>query len=104
VASTLLNRGRLGITAVSRLSAVSRNNTLAAVLLLVQHNLVLSNGESLLGTGEEELYEFDVQECLMRLRWSKILSLTEEKLGPVVRCVFGSLEGTDDRLWKSSGI
>jgi DNA-directed RNA polymerase III subunit RPC3 len=90
VASTLLNRGRLGVTAVSRLSAVSRNNTLAAVLLLVQHNLVLSNGESLLGTGEEELYEFDVQECLMRLRWSKILSLTEEKLGPVVRCMFVS--------------
>jgi DNA-directed RNA polymerase III subunit RPC3 len=74
----------MGIIAVSRLAAISRVNTLAAVILLMQHNLVLSNGASMRATGEEELYEFDVQECLMRLRWGRILSLTQERLGPVV--------------------
>ena len=74
----------MGVVAVARLSAVSRANTLAAVILLMQHNLVLNNGESTRASGEEELYEFDVQECLMRLRWGRILSLTQERLGPVV--------------------
>lgn len=74
----------MGVVAVSRLSAISRGSTLASVILLMQHNLVLSNGASIRGSGEEELYEFDVQECLMRLRWGRILSLTQERLGPVV--------------------
>lgn len=84
VASTLLNRGRLGVTTIARLSAISRPHTLASLILLMQHDLVQSSGESLRGTGGEEMYEFDVQECLMRLRWGRILSLTQERLGPVV--------------------
>lgn len=84
VASTLLNRGRLGAVALARLSGVSRTTTLASLLLLMQHNLVLSNGESLLASAEEELYEFDVQECLMRLRWGRILALTRSRLGDAV--------------------
>lgn len=84
VASTLLNRGRLPIPTISRLAAVSRQSTLAAILILMQHNLVLSNGASIKELEEEELYEFDVQACLMRLRWGRILALTQERLGTAV--------------------
>ncbi len=30
------------------------------------------------------MYEFDVAECLMRLRWGRILAITQERLGPAV--------------------
>jgi DNA-directed RNA polymerase III subunit RPC3 len=33
--------------------------------------------------GEEELYEFAVNECLHRLRWGRILAITEARLGKV---------------------
>lgn len=70
----------------------------------MQHNVVLSNGESLISPGEEELYEFDVQECLMRLRWGQILSLTQERLGlvvcPICSCVGYMLEDRIDMVFR----
>lgn len=81
----------------------------------MQHNLVLCNGESFLKSGDEELYEFDVQECLMRLRWGKILSVTEERLGPTVSRIPGrgsilaDISGSRDHqapdgVWQIDGV
>ncbi|ODN79044.1 hypothetical protein L202_04548 [Cryptococcus amylolentus CBS 6039] len=80
VASTLLNRGRLPATTVARLSGLSPHVTNASLLILLQHNLVQSNGASVKQTGEDEQYEFNVDECLLRLRWGRILAITHEKL------------------------
>ncbi|KAK4684578.1 DNA-directed RNA polymerase III subunit RPC3, partial [Tremellales sp. Uapishka_1] len=79
VASTLLNRGRLPAFSISKLSALPRPTTLAALLILIQHNIVFSSGASAKGTDEEEMYEVDVQECLLRMRWGRILAVTREE-------------------------
>lgn len=50
----------------------------------MQQNLVQSNGASIHQTGEEEMYEFDVSECLLRLRWGRMLAITQERFGQVV--------------------
>lgn len=46
----------------------------------MQHNLVQSNGASIKETGEDEQYEFIVEECLLRLRWGKMLAITHERV------------------------
>ncbi|WVQ81704.1 hypothetical protein IAT38_003829 [Cryptococcus sp. DSM 104549] len=84
VASTLLNRGRLPSPTVARLSGVPKPQTLAALLILMQHNLVQSNGASMKETGEDEQYEFVTTECLYRLRWGRILAITHDKLKDLV--------------------
>ncbi|WVQ99827.1 hypothetical protein IAU59_006970 [Kwoniella sp. CBS 9459] len=83
VASTLLNRGRLPSSTIARLSALQRPTALAALLILIQHDLVQSNGASYKETGEEEQYEFDVMGCLLRLRWGRILALTHQRMDEV---------------------
>lgn len=84
MASTLLNRGRLTALSVSRLAALARPTTNAALLILIQHNLVGSTGASRRSSGEDEMYEFDVHECLLRLRWPRIMALTEQTFGEQV--------------------
>lgn len=51
----------------------------------MQHNLVLSNGVHLRTDPEglEEMYEFAVPDCLHRLRWGRMLAMTQERLGGV---------------------
>ncbi|KAK8854944.1 hypothetical protein IAR55_003683 [Kwoniella newhampshirensis] len=83
VASTLLNRGRLPAPTIARLAGLPRPTTYAALLILIQHDLVQSNGASYKDTGEDEQYEFGVMECMMRLRWGRILAITHEKLDDV---------------------
>ncbi|WVO22875.1 uncharacterized protein IAS62_004218 [Cryptococcus decagattii] len=80
VASTLLNRGRLPAPTIARLSGLSPSVASAALLILMQHNLVQSNGASIKETGEDEQYEFIVEECLLRLRWGKMLAITHERV------------------------
>lgn len=46
----------------------------------MQHNLVQSNGASVKQTREDEQYEFIVEECLLRLRWGKMLAITHERV------------------------
>lgn len=84
IASTLLNRGRLPAPTIARLVGLPRPTTYAALLILIQHDLVQSNGASYKDTGEDEQYEFDVTECMMRLRWGRILAITHEKMDDVV--------------------
>ncbi|TXT13111.1 hypothetical protein VHUM_01512 [Vanrija humicola] len=81
VASTLLNRGRCNTATVYRLAGISRQTANAALLILIQHNLVCSTGASHRDLPEEDMYEFDISECLLRLRWPRILALTEQNYG-----------------------
>lgn len=84
VASTLLNRGRCSALTVSRLAALPLATTQASLIILLQHHLVGSTGGSRRNPPEEEMYEFDIIECLMRLRWGRILALTEKEFGEEV--------------------
>ncbi|KAL1407341.1 RNA polymerase III subunit C82 [Vanrija albida] len=81
VASTLLNRGRCSAATVYRLAGISKQTANAALLILIQHNLVGSTGASHRDLPEEDMYEFDISECLLRLRWPRILALTEQNYG-----------------------
>ncbi|WWC93589.1 hypothetical protein V866_000424 [Kwoniella sp. B9012] len=83
VASTLLNRGRLPLSTISRLSALPKPTTSAALIILIQHDLVQTNGASYKDTGDEEQYEFDTLACLLRLRWGKILAITHQSYDEV---------------------
>jgi DNA-directed RNA polymerase III subunit RPC3 len=96
VASTLLNRGRCNAATVARLAGLTRATGNAALLILVQHNLVGSTGGSRRDPPEEEMYEFDVSECLLRLRWPRVLALTEDKFGDEV-----SSANTRDKRYKT---
>ncbi|WWC63066.1 uncharacterized protein I303_105665 [Kwoniella dejecticola CBS 10117] len=78
VASTLLNRGRLPLSTISRLSALPKPTTSAALIVLIQHDLVQTNGASYKNTGDDEQYEFDTSTCLLRLRWGRILAITHQ--------------------------
>jgi len=87
VASTLLHRGRQQISSITHLSALTRTQTLASLIILIQHNLVQSSGAGYYDTGEAEQYEFDVKECLLRLRWGRMLAVMKDRMGDVVsRC------------------
>lgn len=44
------------------------------------------------------MYEFDIVECLMRLRWGRILALTEKELGQEVSYDVPSMELTMQAL------
>nr|WRH23598.1 DNA-directed RNA polymerase III subunit RPC3 [Naematelia aurantialba] len=97
VSSTLLNRGRLSASALARLSGLPPRLVLGSLVVLIQHHLVLSTGE----TAKEEQYEFNVEECLLRLRYGRILAVTRERLGEaaleVIRqlIMFGKLRAPD---------
>ncbi|ORY35369.1 hypothetical protein BCR39DRAFT_509119 [Naematelia encephala] len=97
VSSTLLNRGRLSAPAVTRLSGLPLRVVLGSLILLIQHHLVLSIGESV----KDEQYEFNVEECLLRLRYGRILAVTRERLGEAALEVikqlmlFGKLRAPD---------
>ncbi|PFH49102.1 hypothetical protein AMATHDRAFT_148437 [Amanita thiersii Skay4041] len=81
VASTLLTRGRLSFAQLLRYSDAGvrskQRSVRAAVLVLVQHN-VLWHAQS---EEEGEVFEVNVEECLMRLRFGRFLYLTEELFG-----------------------
>jgi len=82
VASTLLHRGRLSIFTLKHLTALSLQHVRAAVLILLQHNLLqYSQLPSVPGGPVTETYEFVAEECLLRLRWGRILALTEARVG-----------------------
>ncbi|KAL7423505.1 RNA polymerase III subunit C82 [Cryptotrichosporon argae] len=92
VASTLLNRGRLNLRTLVRLTALPARAATGAVVVLMQHDLVLCTGASSKAEPEEEAYEFAVDECLRRLRRGRVLALTEQVGGKdavdVVRQLF----------------
>lgn len=87
----MLNRGRSNAETIARLAALPRPTTNASLLILIQHSLVGSTGGSRRSVPEEEQYEFDTAECLLRLRWGRILALTESNFGEDVSRSQGEL-------------
>ncbi|KAG2133911.1 RNA polymerase III subunit RPC82-domain-containing protein [Suillus cothurnatus] len=78
VASTLLTRGRLSLAQLIRYTMMKPRTVRAAILVLVQHNILWhSNTEE-----EGEMLEFNTLECLMRLRFGRFVWQAEQLFGP----------------------
>jgi DNA-directed RNA polymerase III subunit RPC3 len=71
VASVLLTRGRLPLSQIVRFSSLKPRIARASILVLVQHNLVWHSTSD----GEGEVLEFNVDECLTRLRFGRYVWL-----------------------------
>jgi DNA-directed RNA polymerase III subunit RPC3 len=64
---------------------------------------VQSSGEGLRKTEEVESYDFVVKECLLRLRWGRMIAIVQERIGDAVSLVVvcswresrGSVRGSD---------
>lgn len=77
VASVLLSRGRLAIPQIIRFSRQKPRTARAAILVLVQHNIVWHTTSDVDG----EMLEINVEECLMRLRYGRHVWQAEELFG-----------------------
>ncbi|KAF8721906.1 hypothetical protein AX14_010116 [Amanita brunnescens Koide BX004] len=77
VASVLLTRGRLSFSQLVRFSSLKPGIVRAAILVLVQHN-VLWHAQT---EDEGEVVEMNVEECLMRLRFGKFIWWTTQIFG-----------------------
>jgi DNA-directed RNA polymerase III subunit RPC3 len=81
VASALLTRGRLSLAQLTRYTKMKPRSVRAAILVLVQHNILWhSNTEE-----EGEMLEFNTLDCLMRLRFGRFVWQAEQLFGPSVR-------------------
>jgi DNA-directed RNA polymerase III subunit RPC3 len=80
VASVLLTRGRLSFSQLVRFSSLKPGIVRAAILVLVQHN-VLWHAQT---EDEGEVVEMNVEECLMRLRFGKFIWWTTQIFGEAV--------------------
>ncbi|KAJ8589730.1 hypothetical protein M405DRAFT_873883 [Rhizopogon salebrosus TDB-379] len=78
VASALLTRGRLSLAQLTRYTKMKPRSVRAAILALVQHNILWhSNTEE-----EGEMLEFNTLDCLMRLRFGRFVWQAEQLFGP----------------------
>ncbi|KAF9484716.1 hypothetical protein BDN70DRAFT_825237 [Pholiota conissans] len=77
LASVLLTRGRLALLPLIRLSQLKPRTARAAILILVQHNVLWHTR----GQDNVEMFEFNVDECLLRMRFGKFVWLAEQKFG-----------------------
>ncbi|OJT01615.1 DNA-directed RNA polymerase III subunit RPC3 [Trametes pubescens] len=77
VTSIILTHGRLGLPQLLRFSKLKPRTVRAAILVLVQHNLLWhSQSEE-----EGEVFEINIDECLMRLRYGRYVWLAEQLYG-----------------------
>ncbi|OAX40521.1 hypothetical protein K503DRAFT_781359 [Rhizopogon vinicolor AM-OR11-026] len=77
-ASALLTRGRLSLAQLIRYTMMKPRSVRAAILVLVQHNILWhSNADE-----EGEMLEFNTLECLMRLRFGRFVWQAEQLFGP----------------------
>ncbi|KAM5539045.1 hypothetical protein V8D89_007268 [Ganoderma adspersum] len=77
VASLLFTYGRLGLSQLVRFSKLKPRIVRVSILVLVQHNL-LWHAQS----GDEgEVFEMNIDECLMRLRYGRFVWLAEQLYG-----------------------
>ncbi|KAH9998118.1 hypothetical protein BJV74DRAFT_768004 [Russula compacta] len=77
VASTLLNRGRLSFPQLVRYSQLKPRTVRAAILVLVQHNILWHATSE----DEGEIFEVNTDECLTRLRFGRYVWLAERHVG-----------------------
>ncbi|KAJ3572802.1 hypothetical protein NP233_g2846 [Leucocoprinus birnbaumii] len=77
IVSILLTRGRLPLPQIVRYTQLKPRTVRASILVLVQHN-ILWHAKSDDGT---EVFEVNVDECLMRLRFGKAVFLAQQLFG-----------------------
>ncbi|KAH7889942.1 hypothetical protein F5I97DRAFT_613608 [Phlebopus sp. FC_14] len=78
IASALLTRGRLSFLQLVRYTRMKPRTVRAAILVLVQHN-ILWHAQT---EEEGEMLEFNALECLTRLRFGRYVWLAESIFGP----------------------
>ncbi|KAI9446641.1 hypothetical protein H4582DRAFT_1907274 [Lactarius indigo] len=80
VVSTLLSRGRLPFPQLVRYSNLKPRTVRAAILVLIQHNILWH------ATSEDggEVFEVNTNECLARLRFGRYVWLAEQCFGTLV--------------------
>lgn len=83
VVSVLLTRGRLSLPQIHRYTQLKPRIARASILVLVQHNL-LWHAQSDDGV---EAFEFNVDECLARLRFGKVVFMAQQLFGKVVSLI-----------------
>ena len=87
VAHVLLNKGRLNLAEICHYTKLKTRSAQGVIIALIQHNLLwhseVPQGEKLV-----EYFEFNLKECLLRLRWGRILALTEDEYGSDVSLSF----------------
>ena len=81
VACVLLTRGRLPIGQIIRFTQLKPRTVRAAIIILVQHNL-LWHAQS---DDEGAVFEMNTEECRMRLRYGRYVWLAEQLFGKAVR-------------------
>ncbi|KZT03499.1 uncharacterized protein LAESUDRAFT_744556 [Laetiporus sulphureus 93-53] len=77
VASVLLTHGRLTLSQIVRLSGLRLRTVRAAILVLVQHNILWHSHSD----DEGEVLEINIDECLMRLRFGRYVWQAEQLFG-----------------------
>ncbi|KAJ3741898.1 RNA polymerase III subunit RPC82 helix-turn-helix domain-containing protein [Lentinula detonsa] len=80
VASILLSRGRLTLPQLARFTSLKPRLVRNILLVLIQQNIVWHANSETDGSGEEVL-EFNVEECLMRLHFGAFVYQAEELFG-----------------------
>ena len=80
VAGTLLNRGRLQLPTLIRFTGLKPSLVRASLIALIQHNLVWHAEDAV----EGEVLEIDWEECIVRLRFGRILAISKERFGAPV--------------------
>ncbi len=80
----MLNRGRQSLAELCHQTKIRSRSVQAVLITLIQHNLAW-HCEAALGEQLVEYFEINVKECLMRLRWGRILTTTEDEYGEEVR-------------------
>ncbi len=84
VASALLARGRLSLLKITRFTSLRPQTVRASVLVLIQHHIAW-HAET---EEEGEMIEFNIEECIMRLRFGRFVWLAEEIFARAVRYCF----------------
>ncbi|KAL4065333.1 RNA polymerase III subunit RPC82-domain-containing protein [Scleroderma yunnanense] len=77
VATALLHRGRLSFLQLVRYTRMKPRTVRTAILVLVQHNILWHSQTD----DEGEVLEFNIVECLMRLRFGRYVWLAEHLFG-----------------------
>jgi RNA polymerase III subunit RPC82 helix-turn-helix domain len=90
IASVLLTRGRLPLVQLVRITSLKSRLVRASILVLIQHNLLWHAHTE----DDGEVFEVNVEECLMRMRLGKFVLKAEELFGPTVNSY---------HIWKASG-
>lgn len=99
VASILLHRGRMTLTEIAHFTKLPRKSVAGIIITLCQHNLAWHCESESAGGRISEFFEMNLKECLMRLRWGRILETTQERFGTDGRLIVQAIfEGGKLRL------